>query len=216
MKIKGAIFDMDGTLLDSMHIWAGAASNYVRSRGMEPPEGLDQAVQVMTMPECAAYMKERFNLPEPEEQLMDLVYQSVGMAYARGVAPKEGVVPYLQKLAAAKIPMAVATATDRMMSYPAIEKAGILPFFKSFVTCREIGHGKENPAVFEAACEQMGTPKEETIVVEDSIYAIKTAKDAGFPVLAVYDVYSAAYWDRICEIADEAVLNLMDSEVFTI
>lgn len=207
---------MDGTLLDSMHIWAGAASNYIRSRGITPPPDLDQTVQVMTMPECVDYLKKLFHLEEDEQQLINMFYDGVRSSYMSGVPCKPGVCEFLERLSKSGVRMAVATATDRPMSEPAIEKSGLSGYFQCLVTCREAGFGKEHPDVFEQARKILGTPVEQTLVVEDSIQAMRTAQKAGFPVLAVYDKYSADYWNDIEKLADEAVYNMMESEAFDI
>ena len=113
--MKGAIFDMDGTLLDSMQVWVHVGEQYLRNRGIEPEEGLGDVLFPMSMRDGAVYVKEKYGLPDPPDTIVTDMDAIVFAAYRDEVLPKPGVAAYLESLKKRGIPMAVATATNRPM-----------------------------------------------------------------------------------------------------
>ena len=145
----------------------------------------------------AAY--ETFHRPEDalaylEHAPMPIVLKADGLALGKGVLicknleeAKAGVKELLAQLQGSKVKLCIATATDRYLVEAAFERCGVLSCFGEIFTCNEVGHGKDEPEIFEAALRFLGTKKAETVVFDDALYAIKAAKAAGFPVAAVYD-----------------------------
>ncbi len=211
--IKGAIFDMDGTLLDSMPVWEHASERYLQNKGIEVEERLSEVLFTMSMQQGAAYVKEKYHLTEDIDTLVNAVNDIVYGAYEKEVMPKEGVVDFLEKLEAAGIPMVVATSTDRRMVEVALQRTGLARFFKGVFTCSEIGKGKREPDIYHAAAECLGTKPEETWVFEDALYAIRTAKAAGFHIVGLYDLSSADEQEeikRLSEIYREKLTDATD------
>ena len=154
--MKGAIFDMDGTLLDSMQVWVHVGEQYLRNRGIEPEEGLGDVLFPMSMRDGAVYVKERYGLPDPPDTIVTDMDAIVFAAYRDEVLPKPGVAAYLESLKKQGIPMAVATATNRPMVEAALARTGLAGYFKQIFTCTEIGAGKERPDIYLAAAKAFG------------------------------------------------------------
>ena len=204
--ISGAIFDLDGTLLDSMMIWEDFASAYLRSRGIDPPAGLEGRLESLTLSEAAEYLRTAFSLPEGREEILDGMNRTADARYDT-VLPKPGVREMLAALSLSGVPMAVATLTDRPTVLRTLSRLGLLSYFSHVFTCAEVGARKDTPVIYEAALAALGTPKAETAVFEDALYAMQTAAAAGFPVVAVYDPSGA---DRFEEAAALAALTVTD------
>lgn len=200
--MKGAIFDMDGTLLDSMQVWVHVGEQYLRNRGIEPEEGLGDVLFPMSMRDGAVYVKERYGLPDSSDTIVTDMDAIVFAAYRDEVLPKPGVAAYLELLKKQGIPMAVATATNRPMVEAALARTGLAGYFKQIFTCTEIGAGKERPDIYLAAAKALGTHPADTWVFEDALYAIKTAKAAGFYTVGLYDETSRNDQEAIAGLAD--------------
>lgn len=197
MKIKGVIFDADGTLLDSMPLWMEAGSRWLCTKGIEPKPGLEQILFSMTMDQGADYLKEAYSIPMEKEEIKEEVNAMVRQAYWEEIPVKPGVREMLQWLKEEGIPATVATATDYELIGGALERLQLLPCFQKVYTCTEVGKGKESPLIFQKAADTMGTCPEETLVVEDAIHALLTAKKAGFLTAAVFDAASEKEQERL-------------------
>ena len=185
--IQGIIFDFDGTLFDSMFIWDTAGETYLRSIGKEPAEDLQSVLKPMSLYQSAAYLKERYDIPLSVEEIMDGINRTVQGFYLDTVMPKPGVVELLEELSCRGMRMCIATATDRCQVEAALVRCGMRHFFSAIFTCTEVGSGKDEPLIFRRAMEHLGTNRSNTLVVEDAWHAVRTAKEDGFLVAAVYD-----------------------------
>ena len=202
MKIKGAIFDLDGTLLDSMFIWDTIGEDYLIHRGITPEYGLNEKFKTMSIVQAAMYYQSNYGLSESVEEIISGVNGMIDHFYASVVTLKSGVLSYLHRLKADGVKMCVATATDRYMAEAALKRNGIFECFSDILTCTEIGFGKDNPMIFEKALEVLGTDKNETLIFEDALHAIETAKKSGFKVVGVFDQSSIKEQEKIKEISD--------------
>lgn len=187
MRIKGAIFDLDGTLLDSMFIWDTIGEDYLKSQGILPKENLNETFKSMSLLQAAEYYQSEYGLSLTTEEIMDGVNDMIEHFYADVVLTKPGVAEFLEKLKKCGTKMCVATATDKHLVKAALERNGILNYFSEIFTCTEVGAGKDNPLIFNRALAHLGTNIADTLVFEDALYAIKTAKGAGFTVCGVED-----------------------------
>lgn len=187
MRIRGAIFDVDGTLLDSMFIWDTIGETYLRSIGYQPKENLNETFKNMSLHQAACYYQTEYGVTLSIDQIMDGVNAMLERYYRFEVPLKPGVAELLERLRQSGVKLCIATATDRHLVEAALDRCGVLSCFGEIFTCNEVGHGKDEPDIFEVALRFLGTRREETLVFDDALYAVRTAKEAGFPVAAVYD-----------------------------
>jgi len=210
MKIRGGIFDMDGTLLASMHVWDTAGGDYLLQRGVTPPPDLRETTRSMSLKQAARYFKEEFGLPESEEAILAGVDAIVAVAYHTHIQPKPGTAEFLEFLHTKGVKMCIASATNRPMVEDVLGRTGLAPYFGRIFTCGEVGAGKNKPLIFEKALAFLGTEKEETWIFEDALYAVRTAKNAGFHVAGVQDDFEpeTAEVRRLCDLYAEKILEL--------
>ena len=185
--IKGAIFDLDGTLLDSMFIWDSFGEDYLRTLGKEPKENLTETFKTFTLEQAAEYYREHYGVTLSVGEIVDGVNEMVAEIYRTKVTLKDGVREFLEALKSQGVKMCVATVTDRPIVEDVLCNLGIRDFFTEIFTCAEVGYNKETPHIYRVALEVLGTSKEETVVFEDALHALMTAKNDGFTVAAVYD-----------------------------
>ena len=201
MRIRGAIFDVDGTLLDSMFIWDTIGETYLRSIGYQPKENLNETFKNMSLHQAARYYQTEYGVTQSIDEIMDGVNAMLERYYRFEAPLKPGAAELLERLRQSGVRLCIATATDRHLVEAALNRCGVLSCFGEIFTCNEVGHGKDEPDIFEAALRFLGTEKSETVVFEDSLYAIRTAKETGFPVAAVYDSHEKEQ-DKVRLLAD--------------
>lgn len=187
--MRGAIFDMDGTLLDSTSVWNTVGERYLRSIGLEPRENLSKVFFEMDLYDAARYYQREYGVQKSTDEIMSGVTAILEHFYTKEARLKPGTEKLLALLHKKGIHMCVATATDRPLVEAALGRCGVLPSFEKVFTCGEVGRSKSDPYIYETARRHLGTQKSQTWVFEDARYAIWTAKRAGFPVAAVYDAY---------------------------
>lgn len=192
MKFSGAIFDVDGTLLDSMSVWASIGENYLRSIGVTPKEDINETIRSMSFTQSARHFQTEYHVPLTQQQIADGINHIVEQYYWEEAPVKPGVPEFLELLQEKGVKMCVATATDRYLVEAALKRVGIRDFFGEIFTCTSVGHGKDEPVIFEEAGRFLAVPQKETIVFEDALHAAKTAKRAGFTVAAIYDRHEPA------------------------
>lgn len=191
-EVDAVIFDMDGTLLNTLWAWKNSTSNFLRSRGIEPPENIDAEMAALSLLEGAREIKKRYGFKESPEELLEEVLATVRKFYEEDAMPKPGVPGVLQALKKQGIKICVATASDREFAEAAFKRTGLMEYIDFIITCDEVGVGKQNPLIYETALKKLGTERKRTLVVEDALHALQTAKKAGFPTAGVYEVNFAA------------------------
>ena len=207
--IKGAIFDLDGTLLDSMFIWDTIGEEYLRSLGKEPHEDLKETFMTLTLEEAAEYYREHYGVTLSVKEIVDGVNAMVEETYRTKVTLKPGIAKYLAWLKENGVRMCVATVTDRYLVEETLERLGVRHYFSEIFTCAEVGFGKDKPIIYQKALEHLGTEKSDTYVFEDLPFALNTAKTDGFPTVGVYDRHEA-HQDELKELADYYIFDFTD------
>ena len=213
--IKGAIFDLDGTLLDSMFIWDTIGEEYLRSLGKEPHEDLKETFMTLTLEEAAEYYREHYGVTLSVKEIVDGVNAMVEETYRTKVTLKPGISEYLAWLKENGVRMCVATVTDRYLVEETLERLGVRHYFSEIFTCAEVGFGKDKPIIYQKALEDLGTEKSDTYVFEDLPFALNTAKTDGFPTVGVYDRHEA-HQDELKELADYYIFDFTDPILKTI
>ena len=213
--IKGAIFDLDGTLLDSMFIWDTIGEEYLRSLGKEPHEDLKETFMTLTLEEAAEYYREHYGVTLSVKEIVDGVNAMVEQTYRTKVTLKPGISEYLAWLKENGVRMCVATVTDRYLVEETLDRLGVRHYFSEIFTCAEVGFGKDKPIIYQKALEHLGTEKSDTYVFEDLPFALNTAKTDGFPTVGIYDRHEA-HQDELKELADYYVLDFTDHILKTI
>ena len=186
--IKGVIFDIDGVLLDSLGIWDDLGARYLKSIGVQPEEGLNEILFSMSMEQGSTYLNEHYHLQKTDAEVSSGISQMLEDFYFHEVLPKPGAKELLEFFKTKGIKMTAATSSPRIHVEKALERNGMLGFIEKLFTNTEVGASKHEPKIYNEAAAYMGTKPEETLVFEDSLYALKTAKDAGFVTVGVYDV----------------------------
>ncbi len=214
MKLQGAIFDLDGTLLDSMFIWDTLGVDYLVSLGKTPKPGLKEQLRPMSLDQVAHLFIEEYGVERSVEEIKAGVNRMVEHFYFEVVQPKPGVPEFLAWVKQQKVRTCIVTASDRYVVEAALQRTGLLPYIERIFTCEEFGKAKNEPDIFLHAREYLGTPLENTYVFEDIYLAIQTAKQAGFGVIAVYDATSANHSAEIAKIADRYITSFTGLETF--
>ena len=185
--MTGAIFDVDGVLLDSMSVWGEIDAQYLIRQGKTPDADLSQVLLSMHMRESVEYLRDRYELPWSWEEILGQIVEMMEEYYTHIIRPKEGALELLKALKERGVPVTVATAGDRKLASAGLLSGGLLPYIDALFTCEDVGRGKDSPEVYLAALESMGTELGSTWVFEDSLHGILTAGRAGFPTVGVYD-----------------------------
>lgn len=210
MDIKGAIFDLDGTILNSMPVWETAGKRYLDSIGIDPGYDIQKDLKTKSLYQAAVFMKEKFNISFTTEKIMSDINKIIEKSYFEDVLPKENVIDFLDFLKQNNVKMCIATATDRYMVETALNRCRLDKYFGKIFTCSEVGHGKDEPDIFNEALAFLETEKDKTWVFEDAFYATVTAQKAGFKVCGVFDK-SEFNSEKFKQIANIYVENIKDA-----
>ncbi len=209
--LSSVIFDLDGTLLDSTHVWSEIDRQILQHYDMEAPADLTEQIKKMTITESSQYFIHRFHLPCTPAAFSTMVQSMAEDAYRNTLSLKDGVLPLLDLLDARRIPYCVATATYPALAEAALKRLHIWERLAFLITEQEVGIGKTQPIIYRQAANRMGCGKRQTIVVEDALHGICSATRDGFFTVGVYDTtISQAEWGQIQQTATVAVKSLSD------
>ena len=203
--LKGAIFDADGTLIDSMHIWRELGARYLESLNVTPEENLSAKLYPMSLEQSCKYLKTHYSLRESESDILSGILGIIEGFYRDEVTLKDGVREFLSAMSDKNIRMVIATSGNRELLSSALTRNGIAEYFEEIFTCSELSTTKHEPDIFMACAEFLGLNPESVGVFEDSLFAIETAKRAGFMTFGVADDSNIHQWEMIQSTADYSI-----------
>ena len=201
MKIEGIIFDFDGTLFSSMHIWRSLAVKVLERNGIKTNEDVNKLIYNMNIREAADFMVKHYGVSKTPNEILQETEDILKKAYNEEIQPKPGVLEFLQRMKVQGVKMCIATATDHYLVEAALKRCHMLHYFENIFTCSEVGYGKDHPYIYNHAVAFLQTNMSETAVFEDAYYAAKTAKLAGFKLVGIYDEYEPQQ-NELKEISD--------------
>lgn len=204
-NIEGAVFDLDGTLLDSSWVWEKVDEKFLGDRGFQVPDDYVDEISPLGAERAAVYTIERFGLNEDKD---DIVREWIEMAkkeYATEVVCKPYAKEFLEELHKLNIKMAVATSSDRELFMKTLEREGILKYFQKIVTVDEAERGKGYPDIYEEAARRIKVNPHKCLVFEDILAGVTGASLGEFNVVAVFDEKSKHNWEKIKSISKYSI-----------
>ena len=204
-NIEGAVFDLDGTLLDSSWVWEKVDEKFLGDRGFQVPDDYVDEISPLGAERAAVYTIERFGLNEDKD---DIVREWIEMAkkeYATEVVCKPYAKEFLEELHKLNIKMAVATSSDRKLFMKTLEREGILKYFQKIVTVDEVERGKGYPDIYEEAARRIKVNPHKCLVFEDILAGVTGASLGEFNVVAVFDEKSKHNWEKIKSISKYSI-----------
>lgn len=206
--IEAVIFDLDGTLVDSMWMWKSIDIEYLAKFGLEMPEDLQRCIEGMSFSETAVYFKERFMLPDSLEQIKSDWNEMAWKKYEFEVPLKDGVKEFLTYLKQNNIPAGIATSNSRELVDLIIDTHDMKGYFSSIRTSCEVSKGKPSPDIYLLVAEDLGVSPQNCLVFEDVLQGVMAGKNAGMKVCAVYDEYSEKDIEEKKKLADYYVNSM--------
>lgn len=196
---------MDGTLIDSMPAWEKLGEEYLTQNGIKVPESLNEIINAMSLTESANYFRREFGIKASVKKIISDINKLIEDKYRYEIPLKPYVNEYLSSLKREGVTMCIATATPLELAEAALKRLKVLQYFSCIVCCDEVGAGKTKPDVYYFAIKKMGANIEDTMVYEDADYAMKTAKEAGFYTIGVYDEAAGREKEEMKLLCDEYI-----------
>lgn len=184
-KIRAAIFDVDGTLLNSTPMWNKLTFTFAEKMGIAAPDDLFRTLNSLSLEQCAKYYHDVLHVKGTVEEIHEGIIALAREGYAKEVPEITGAAAFLKALSERHIPAAVATASDIASLRPAFDRLGMSPYISIIESCTTIGKSKEHPDIYLKCAADLKAAPHETVVFEDALYAAKTAKAVGFSVIGV-------------------------------
>lgn len=197
MKISGAIFDLDGTLVNSMKFYIKIGKSYLIKNGLKNHLEIVPLFLTKTTQELANILKNQYGIKKSEKEISLEINLEFYDLYANKIKAKKGALQFLSFLKSKNIPIALLTASDREIVIPCLKRNGIFSFFDELIFCSEHKTSKREAEIFYYTANLLKSKPEETFVFEDAFYSIRTAKNEGFKICALYDSWCKQDWKKI-------------------
>ncbi len=208
-RVKAVIFDVDGTLVDSMWIWKQVDIDYLGKRNISLPETLQLEIEGKSYTETAIYFKERFNLPDAVEDIKEEWRMMAEDFYKNRIALKKGAKALIERLYTKGVKLGIATSNSRELVEHMLDNHGIHRYFSRIKTSCEVDKGKPYPDVYLKVAEELEVRPEECLVFEDTIAGVTAALAAGMRAIAIADEVSKDSKEKL-ETMTERYINGFD------
>ena len=179
-----SIFDVDGTILDSMEVWNTLASQYVQSLGMVPEKNLDEIVSDMSLEQSATYLKNHYKINKQEERIISEVLNFISDFYEYEVNLMPGFKEFISHYDSINV---IGTSCDEELVKIALNRLGVLNNFEDIITCSKVNKSKDDPNFYLACAQVLKQRPEDIVVFEDADYCIDVARKIGFKVIKIKD-----------------------------
>lgn len=206
-NVQAVIFDLDGTLIDSMGIWAQIDEEYLSKFDYNVPDNLQEEITHLTLTETAIYFKNNFNINSSIEDIISTWHEMAFYHYSNTIKLKDGVVEYLTLLKQKGVKIALATSNSVPLLEVTLKRNNIYHFFDSITTTEEVKKSKDNPDIYLLSAKKLNVDPNKCLVFEDIVQAVKGAKLAGMKVFAIYDKASENQKKALINIADRYILS---------
>ena len=208
--IKGIIFDIDGTLVDSLDAWAESDKIFLEENNVTYSKDISEKLKTMHYISAAEYFINELHIPMTLEQVCRRIDEIIGEKYRHEINAKQGVKEFIEECSRRGTAMCAATSNLRGLAEAVLESCGLSEFMRFILTSDEVGSGKDDPEIFLRCAEMLGTSPECTAVFEDSCHAAESAASAGFFTVGVYDSHYAAEYSRLEEICRISVRDMRE------
>ncbi|WP_312372839.1 HAD family phosphatase [Lachnoclostridium sp.] len=206
-NINAVIFDLDGTLVDSMWMWEAIDVEYLSRFGIDLPEGLQREIEGMSFSETAIFFKERFQLEPSVEEIKDAWNEMAYEKYSKEVPLKQGTLKFLQYLKENNIKMGIATSNSKELASAVLKELNVEQYFDAIHTSCEVAKGKPSPDIYLFVAEKLSVKPENCLVFEDIPQGILAGKNAGMKVCAVWDEFSIPIEEEKKRLADYFIMS---------
>ena len=218
MKIKHAIFDMDGTVTDSNGVWADAVFGYIDNHAPYKREDIpdiffSEIILGGTM-ESLVYLRDTMGDTTDFGKIINIIMKNVEIGYDTPQMPKKGVVEFLEKLKASGADICMISATPSNLVEKALELCGLRKYFDFIISAEDRKTGKDKPYIFLEAAARMNCDISECTLFEDAVYSLRTGKKLGMKLVAIKDFYcKPQVWSEMCKLCDIAVCDYADIQL---
>ena len=179
-----SIFDVDGTILDSMEVWNTLASRYIQSLDRIPEKNLDKIVSEMSLEQSAIYLKKHYRINKQEEVIISEVLNLISDFYKHEVKLMPGFKDFITHFDSMNV---IGTSCDEELVKSALKRLGVLDYFEDIMTCSKVNKGKDNPGFYLACADILKQKPDNIFVFEDADYCIDAARKVGFKVIKIKD-----------------------------
>lgn len=196
--MRGAIFDLDGTLIDSMPYWENAAEVFLQTLGITPKPNLNKTVSSMSLKESSEYIRKEYSLCMSCAEIINGINKTIEGYYYNDIPLKPGAYEMLKSFSGIK--KYVCTLTSYHLAEAVLKRNGILKYFDGIISAADLGIDKNSDKIYKLTLEKLNTPKKYTYIFEDSAHSAKAAKSGGFTVIGVSDAgTSHKEIEKICD-----------------
>ena len=209
-KFEAVIFDLDGTLIDSMWVWRQIDQEFLGKRNIVVPENLDKEIEGKSFTETAEYFKERFKFAMSVDEIKAEWSQMAWDFYTNRVELKKGAKQFLESLAAQNIKAGIATSNNRELVEAVLKAHDIMGYFTSIKTSCEVGRGKPFPDIYLKVAEDLEARPQDCLVFEDIPNGIRAGKNANMTVCGIRDRQLEEVWEEVKQLADYNIEDYND------